>query len=113
MKTRQRNPHTWVLVLLLGGLGLLGLAAGVPAGAGATVLDAGGTLFSIVWIEASDVLFGKPKKGFTLVRGRNGLIHRFGTSGVRVAGNLATGNGLNGFGFGGAGDVVMGNLATG
>jgi len=104
------------------------------AGAGATVLDAGGASVSVVWIQASGVVFGLAKKGFTLTNGgREGVLVEWGTSAVTVAGNLArgvqngfivlgsghrfignvaSGNGGTGFAMGGSGHLASGNLAT-
>jgi len=52
------------------------------AGAGATVLDAGGLPGTVVGILASGVVFGRAKKGFTLTGGISGLDVFSGTSGV-------------------------------
>ena len=81
------------------------------AGAGATVLDVGGLPGNVVGILASGVVFGRAKKGFTLTGGISGLVVFSGTSGVSVAGNLATANPNYGFYFDGSGHVGSGNAA--
>jgi parallel beta-helix repeat protein len=83
------------------------------AGAGATVLDAGGAPVDVVRIWANGVTFGKPKKGFTLIRGSSGLKLYWGSNSVRIAGNLATRNDVGGFvKYGGTGNVLSANMAS-
>ena len=69
-----------------------------PAGHRVEPEAAGGAAVEVVRIQADGVVFGKAKKGFTLTRAGTGFTGLFidAASGVRVAGNLATGNG---FGF--------------
>jgi hypothetical protein len=69
-------------------------------GAGATILDGSGSMFSVVVILADDTVFGKPSKGFTLTgAGQAGL--RVAAEGVTVAGNVAVANGGSGFSLAG------------
>lgn len=88
-------------------------------GADITVLDASGAAISVVRIEANGVVFGTPKKGFTLTGGAKnscffgGVLIASSTNGVQVVGNQAIANGC--FGFlvaGGTGHVLRGNLAS-
>jgi hypothetical protein len=105
-------------------------------GALATVIDAGGADTDLVRITANGVVFGKPKKGFTLRNtafGRDGLIVS-GTAGntvvvagnrvmetntgfaatapgVTFTGNQSVGNRLFGFAFFGPGFRLIGNEA--
>ena len=85
-------------------------------GAAATVIDATGHDLDVVRIEANNVVFGKPHKGFTLTGTGmaffSGLVIPDGTSGVKVGGNLAIRNSLNGFAFTGSGHVLTGNVAN-
>jgi len=91
------------------------------AGAGATVLDAGGAAASVVAVLADKVTFGQVKKGFTLTGGQDGLNidltllpgPRTGTEKVRVAGNLATANSNIGFLVDGPRHLLNANLAIG
>jgi hypothetical protein len=102
-------------------------------GAGATVLDAGGsTVLAVVRITAASTTFGKAKKGFRVTRGATGV--RVEAAGVKVVGNHAEGNTFgfstgagtnirveqnlatrNSFGFaaGSSGTVLKGNVAAG
>jgi len=104
------------------------------AGAGATVLDAGGAPINVVRTQISGVVFGKARRGFTLTNGgAEGVLVHGSTSAVTVAGNLArgvqngfivlgsghrfignvaSGNGGTGFAMGGSGHLASGNLAT-
>jgi len=82
-------------------------------GAHATVLDAAGANVSVVEIRGyqyvvQDFVFGKPGRGFTLMRGRIGLEVPQGHG--RVGGNLAVGN-RNGFWLDSGPLVIEGNLA--
>jgi parallel beta-helix repeat protein len=89
-------------------------------GALATVLDdavpdTNGFVTSVVSITASSVVFGRPKRGFTLTGGRgplpNGLFIT-NTNGVKVEGNVArTGRGTGFFVPGGNAHVFRDNLA--
>jgi hypothetical protein len=92
-------------------------------GADATVLDATQSAGAVVKIQASGVVFGLPKRGFTLWRGLSGGLVIGAPSDVRVAGNVAKFNGTAcpcppgtlGSGFvvtGGAGHVITGNLSA-
>ena len=82
------------------------------AGAGATVLDAGGaSSLGVVWIQSSGVVFGRAKKGFTLTGGDYFGLGTSG-SGVTIAGNLATGNRGAGFRVDASGSTLTGNLAS-
>ncbi|MBI1741440.1 right-handed parallel beta-helix repeat-containing protein [Candidatus Acetothermia bacterium] len=84
-------------------------------GAAATVIDATGHNVDVVRIEASNVIFGQPHKGFTLTGasgGFSGLVIADGTSGVKVSGNLAIRNSGQGFTFSGSGHVLAGNIAS-
>jgi len=85
------------------------------AGAGATVLDAGGALVNVVQILANGVVFGRAKKGFTLTGGGdNDGLRIQNATGVKVAGNVALSNAIAGFTiFGGSGHMLTGNLASG
>ncbi|MBI3660093.1 right-handed parallel beta-helix repeat-containing protein [Candidatus Acetothermia bacterium] len=80
-------------------------------GAAATVLDGGKELSAVVGIFASNVVFGRKKKGFTLTHGNLGMYINFGTSGVRVEGNLVIADGLTGFELNDSGLVLNGNQA--
>ncbi|MBI2834973.1 MAG: right-handed parallel beta-helix repeat-containing protein [Acidobacteria bacterium] len=88
-------------------------------GAGATVLDAGGTILSPVCIMtsgASGAVLGKPGQGFTLRNGTFGLFvvgGPTGVSGVSVEGNIAENSDSVGFNIQEApGAVVKSNKAT-
>lgn len=82
-------------------------------GALTTVLDGGGVASIPVEITASGVVFGRPGHGFLITGGRGtGLRCSFNTINVRVAGNVATENGGDGFAFNGNGAQVSNNLAV-
>ena len=86
------------------------------SGASATVLDASGKAVTVVHIQTNDVVFGASKKGFTLTgagSGDNGLEVVSGTTGVKLAGNIAVGNDGSGSEFNGTGHDVRGNVAVG
>jgi parallel beta-helix repeat protein len=84
-------------------------------GAFATVLDAGETaLLGVVRISTSKVVFGTPYRGFTITRsgsGISGLVIAPGVTEVRVRGNLARDNGLDGFLIFGNGHTLSDNVA--
>jgi len=83
------------------------------AGAGATVLDAGGAPINVVRTQISGVVFGKARRGFTLTNGgAEGVLVHGSTSAVTVAGNLARGV-LDGFVGFGSGHRFIGNVASG
>lgn len=92
-------------------------------GADATVLDATQAAGAVVKIQASGVVFGLPKRGFTLWRGVSGGVVIDAPADVRVAGNIAKfigtacpcPPGTLGSGFivtGGTGHVLTGNLSA-
>ena len=85
-------------------------------GAAATVLDASGAMVDAVRIGADRVVFGKPKKGFTIT-GANGVyggLSVFGAARVHVAGNVARDNPSSGFYVNdGTEHVLSGNAAWG
>jgi len=108
-------------------------------GAFSTVLDAKGVV-NTVQISSSGVVFGSPNYGFFITgarNGGNGIVSASGTSGVTIAGNVASGNGgstggggiilagtdsvaknnlafgnSNGFGLFGSGHLVTGNVSS-
>lgn len=87
-------------------------------GASATVVDAGfgtlgGSSFVAVRITADGVSFGRLGHGFTLTgsQGNSGLAIAGSTSGVSVAGNLASNN-AQGFTVFGTGHTIKHNLAV-
>jgi hypothetical protein len=87
------------------------------AGAGATVLDAGGAAVSVVRIGADRVVFGKPRKGFTVTGGDMGIGTPFASDNsltqASVSGNLALANSSAGFFLRGSGvHRVSGNAAV-
>ncbi|MGH8646376.1 MAG: NosD domain-containing protein, partial [Gammaproteobacteria bacterium] len=107
-------------------------------GAATTVLNAGEAGVRVAHIEASGVVFGQTKHGFTLtgtVAASVGLSVDSATSGVAITGNvaskrvqgftvaaggtghtiignLANNNSFNGFVIGGTGHVITGNTAS-
>jgi parallel beta-helix repeat protein len=94
-------------------------------GADATVLDAGATPISGVVIQASGVIFGMPKKGFTIWRAQDstGLVVVANTAGNKIGGNVAKFTGIspcpcppgilgNGFAIDGSEHLVNGNLSV-
>lgn len=92
-------------------------------GADATVLDATQAAGAVVKIQASGVVFGLPKRGFTLWRGPSGGVVIDAPADVRVAGNVAKfigtacpcPPGTLGSGFivtSGTGHVLTGNLSA-
>ena len=84
------------------------------AGAGVTLLDAGGGSERVVRIlaEADGAVFGKATKGFTLTGSADfGLVIDAGTTGVQVGGNLGTTTNLEAFSVAGSGHTLTGNLA--
>jgi parallel beta-helix repeat protein len=75
------------------------------------VLDAAGGA-DVVTIQASGVVFGKKKKGFTLANAAfDGLAVLNGLTGVTVTDNEAVGN-QQGFDVGGSGGKISGNRST-
>jgi hypothetical protein len=67
-------------------------------GAAATVIDGGNgaSLFGVVWIYSSNVIFGEPGAGFLLTGAESGLQTQ-PVTGVRIAGNLVAGVRIHGF----------------
>jgi len=89
-------------------------------GAAETVIDFGGTLLGGntlegVSIGSGGVVFGRPRKGFTVtgVGGSGAIRVEQSTSGVRVEGNRAVGNAGAGFVVDGQANVAAGNQAFG
>ena len=91
-------------------------------GADATVLDAS-QVVTVVKITSSNVVFGAPRRGFTLWRGLSGGVIVSAPADVKVAGNIAKFNGTAcpcppgtlGAGFsvtGGTGHALTGNLSA-
>jgi hypothetical protein len=81
-------------------------------GASITVLDAQAISIDVVAITANNVVFGKKKKGFSLVNGSAGLSIATATTGVQVTGNQAGQNTGAGFELDGDDAVVTGNQAA-
>lgn len=85
-------------------------------GAAVTVLDVARADIRAVVIEADGVVFGKSRRGFTLLNSRREGVITQDTSNVTVAGNLAIGNGTNGndaFKIAGTGHTITENVAIG
>lgn len=83
-------------------------------GATATVIDANGGSDTAVTITAAGVVFGGPKKGFTLKGADlNGLFVSGFPNAVTVSGNLGLSNGNYGFVLTGTAAVVTNNVAMG
>jgi hypothetical protein len=81
-------------------------------GAAATLIDAGGSPSTIIHIGADNVTFGRPGRGFTLLRGGAGLT----TSHVRralVSGNHVVHNAFGGILLSGIAHRVARNFAIG
>lgn len=83
------------------------------AGAGATVLNAGGAAIGSVTINADDVVFGKPKKGFTVTGAAGAGVSLVGL-GNTLSGNSIVGNGMMGIfvGNGTGSHRIVGNRIT-
>src|SRR5262245_47250666 len=60
-------------------------------GAVATVIDGGGAAQAAVEIASSNVTFGGPDEGFTIVGGRDYGLFTDGFFNVRISGNIVTG----------------------
>jgi hypothetical protein len=83
-------------------------------GAAATVLDADQLVYDGVHIEADGVVFGKKGHGFTITRAILGLTNTGGTGiaiGVKVEGNIASDNILDGFAMLGSDHEFKNNAA--
>ncbi len=80
-------------------------------GKGVTIISAGGASIGAVRIDVDGVRFGKRNHGFTLT---GALSDGLDATADRVAieGNLATGNGQNGFTIVGNGNTIVGNEAS-
>jgi parallel beta-helix repeat protein len=77
------------------------------AGAGATIIEAGGARVDVILVEAPDVVIGRRDKGFTVRGGRRGIF--VDAADVRIEGNTITGGteaGITTF----HGTVVRGNF---
>jgi hypothetical protein len=81
------------------------------AGAGATVLRAP-ILNTLVKIEADDVVFGKPNRGFTLTGGFQGLVLNSPFSGGKIEDNVFLGS-THAVSIGGSDHTIAGNAAIG
>lgn len=84
-------------------------------GAEVTLLDAEGADLRAVLIEADGVIFGSPRRGFTVTRARReGVLLEGSVTNVRIAGNTATLNGSNGnnaFFIQGSNNIATKNVA--
>ncbi|MBI3661315.1 hypothetical protein HY230_12700, partial [Candidatus Acetothermia bacterium] len=84
-------------------------------GAEVTVLDAGGADVNVVSIEASQVVFGKIKLGFTLTGAKRAglIIADNNISRINIMSNISIANGGDGFLFVGTKHSISDNIASG
>jgi len=78
-------------------------------GAGATLIDAADAPIAAVSIGAAGATFGAAKRGFTVTRSGDDAGVRAQADGVRIEGNLSTGNGAAGILVVGGAPVILGN----
>jgi hypothetical protein len=77
------------------------------AGAGATIIDAGGAPVRVVLVDSPVVVFGLKGKGFTVTGSADTTGIDAPRENVRVAGNRALRNGGNGFVLDGNAGVII------